>query len=66
MQLLVMDAVMTKKDVCPSSQPIFTMSAQQNQLQNVTQAEFEVFMNKYKKDAVSPNGAKLVAIPCFF
>lgn len=57
---------MTKNDVYPSSQPIFTMSAQQNQLQNVTQAEFEVFMNKYKKDAVSRNGAKLVAIRCFF
>lgn len=48
-------AVMTKKNVYPSSQPIFTMSAQQNQLQNVTAAEFEVFLNKYKKDAVSRN-----------
>lgn len=35
------------------SQPIFTMSAQQNQLQNVTPAEFLGFLDLYKKDAVS-------------
>lgn len=42
------------------------MSAQQNQLQNVSAAEFEVFMDQYKKDAVSRNEAKVVAIRCFF
>lgn len=35
------------------SQPIFTMSAQQNQLQNVTTPEYELFMNKYGQDDVS-------------
>lgn len=42
------------------------MSAQQNQLQNVTPAEFAVFMHKYDQDAVSRNEAKVVAIRCFF
>ncbi|XP_075877858.1 piezo-type mechanosensitive ion channel component 2 isoform X2 [Nelusetta ayraudi] len=32
-------------------QPIFTMSAQQNQLRDVTPAEFLVFLDKYDKDA---------------
>ncbi|XP_068197300.1 piezo-type mechanosensitive ion channel component 2 [Antennarius striatus] len=31
-------------------QPIFTMSAQQNQLQNVTETEFETFQIKYNQD----------------
>ncbi|XP_068604478.1 piezo-type mechanosensitive ion channel component 2 [Brachionichthys hirsutus] len=31
-------------------QPIFTMSAQQNQLQNVSAKEFETFMKKYSQD----------------
>lgn len=35
------------------SQPIFTMSAQQNQLQNVTTPEYELFMKKYGQDDVS-------------
>lgn len=40
-------------------QPIFTMSAQQNQLQNVTPAEFQEFIGNYKTDDVSPSTAKL-------
>lgn len=41
-------------------QPIFTMSAQQNQLQNVTHTEFLVFKDKYRNDDVSPSTAKLL------
>lgn len=35
------------------SQPIFRMSAQQNQLQNVTEMEFQTFKQKYNHDDVS-------------
>lgn len=39
--------------VFSSSQPIFTMSAQQKQLQNVTKVEFEAFMKRYFNNDVS-------------
>lgn len=35
------------------SQPIFTMSAQQKQLQKVSAAEFKAFVEKYLRDDVS-------------
>lgn len=34
-------------------QPIFKMSAQQNQLLNVTKSEFQIFLQKYSLDDVS-------------
>lgn len=34
-------------------QPIFKMSAQQNQLLNVTEREFQIFLQNYRLDDVS-------------
>ena len=39
--------------VCAPPQPIFKMSAQQNQLQNVIESEYKIFFQKYQLDDVS-------------
>lgn len=46
-------------------QPIFKMSAQQNQLLNVTEAEFQIFLQKYSLDDVSRSSKYVICEKLF-